>query len=163
MQCLRSYLFQLLQEDMASSASAPGSDVNGKNNPSSTSAEPQRPIQQLSSTQSTSNAIPTIQGEQAPATRRRKNHRAGKKRKNRRQSFATPGDEAGRADSARANHDLLDASNAATARPPFYRLGQSGGISSTSLDSQGLLDHRWVGLVPATSNESIEADQVVAV
>ncbi|SLM36028.1 Mg2 transporter protein, CorA-like/Zinc transport protein ZntB [Lasallia pustulata] len=127
---------------MASSASAPGSDVNGKNNPSSTSAEPQRPIQQLSSTQSTSNAIPTIQGEQAPATRRRKNHRAGKKRKNRRQSFATPGDEAGRADSARANHDLLDASNAATARPPFYRLGQSGGISSTSLDSQGLLDHR---------------------
>lgn len=127
---------------MASSASAPGSNANGQINSSLTSTEPQRPTEQLSNTQSTSNAIPTIQGEQAAATRRRKNHRAGRKKKNRRQSFATAGEEARQADSARANRDLLDASNATTARPPFYRLGQSGGISDTSLDSQALLDHR---------------------
>ena len=127
---------------MASGASAPGSNANRQNNPSSTSTDPQRPIEQLSNTQSTSNAVPTVQGEQATATRRRKNHRAGRKKKNRRQSFAAGGDEAGRADSARANRDLLDASDAATTRPPFYRLGQSGGISDTSLDSQALLDHR---------------------
>ena len=139
---------------MASSASAPGSNANTQNNPSSASTEaPQRPTEHLSNTQSTSNNVPTGQGDQAATTRRRKNHRAGKKKKNRRQSFATPGDEAGLADPARSNHDLLDAPNAATARSPFYRLGQSGGrhLSDTSLDSQALLDHRWGDSSPARS------------
>lgn len=148
---------------MASSASAPGTNANRQNDHSSTSTEPQRPIEQLSNTQSTSNVVPTIQGEQAAATRRRKNHRAGRKKKNRRPSFANGGDEAGRADSARGNRDLLDASNTATGRPPFYRLGQSGGISNTSLDSQALLDHRCVDLASATSKDFVEADRVFAV
>lgn len=126
---------------MASGESAPVSNANGQIKPSVTSTAPQRPTEQLSNTQSTSNAVPTIQGEQA-ATRRRKNHRAGRKKKNRRQSFATAGEEARQADSTRANRDLLDAPNPTTTRPPFYRLGQSGGISDTSLDSQALLDHR---------------------
>lgn len=133
---------------MASSASAAGSNANRQSNPSATSTEPQRPTEQLSNTQSTSNAVPTIQGEQAAATRRRRNHRAGRKKKNRRQSFATAGEEARQADPARVNRDLLDVSNVTTARPPFYRLGQSGGISDTSLDSQALLDHRLVCLRP---------------
>lgn len=136
---------------MSPSAPAPGSDTNSQTNPSSTSTEPQRPTEQLSNTKSTSNAIPTIQGEQATATRRRKNHRAGRKKKNRRQSFATAGDEAGRVDSARA-----DVSTSATGRPPFYRLGQSGGVSDISLDSQTLLDHRWVGLGPGTSKNPLK-------
>lgn len=133
---------------MASSASAAGSNANRESNPSATATEPQRPTEQLSNTQSTSNAVSTTQGEQAAATRRRRNHRAGRKKKNRRQSFATAAEEARQADSARVNRDLLDVSNVTTARPPFYRLGQSGGISDTSLDSQALLDHRLVCLRP---------------
>lgn len=132
--------------NMASSTSAAGSNANRQSNPSATSTEALRPTEQLSNTQSTSNAVPTIQGEQAAATRRRRNHRAGRKKKNRRQSFATAGEEARQADSARGNRGLLDAPNVTTARPPFYRLGQSGGISDTSLDSQTLLDHRLVCL-----------------
>lgn len=43
-------------------------------------------------------------------------------------------------------HDI-HASTSGTPRPPFYQLGQSGrNLSSTSLDSQALLDHRCVVL-----------------
>ena len=106
---------------------------------------PRRPTEHLLDTQSTTNAIPNLPGETAPGARRRRNHRGGaKKKKNRRQSFATSGgDGAGSVDASRSNHDLLDP-QASTARPPFYRLGQSGGrnLSDASLDSEALLDHR---------------------
>ena len=105
---------------------------------------PQRPTDRLQNTQSTTNALPTTQGE-AAAGKKRRNHRAGKKKRNRRQSFAAPGDATGNEDGARSNHEQLDAPTSSSTRPPFYRLGQSGrNLSDTSLDSQALLDHRYV-------------------
>lgn len=71
--------------------------------------------------------------DQPPQTEQRKRkHRRGGRRRRRRQSFLAP-DEAGRAPS----------SAAAETPSSFYRLGQaSGDRSTTSLDSQALLDHR---------------------
>ena len=107
------------------------------------STAPQRPAAPLKSTQSTSNAVPTVTEESA-ALKKRRNHRGGKKKKNRRQSFAPPPDNPGLEEASRSNHDLLETTISATVRPSFYRLGQSGGgnLSETSLDSQALLDHR---------------------
>lgn len=104
---------------------------------------PQRPTDRLLDTQSTSDALAAAQMDQGAAGKRRKNHRAGKKKKNRRQSFL-PGTEEGNEEPSRSNHNLQDPQNAAPPRPPFYRLGQSGGrnLSETSLDSNALLDHR---------------------
>jgi magnesium transporter len=66
--------------------------------------------------------------------RRRKNHRGGKKKKQRRKSFALPADEIAQ-DSA--NEEGLD-----EATPGFYtRPGRN--LSTTSLESEALLDHRW--------------------
>ena len=107
------------------------------------SAAPQRPTASAQNIQSTSNAAPTVTEESA-ALKKRRNHRGGKKKRNRRQSFAPTPDNPGLGEGSRSNHDLLTASMSATPRPPFYRLGQSGGrnLSETSLDSQALLDHR---------------------
>lgn len=104
----------------------------------------QRPTGALINTQSTSDAITVAQGaqgEQSTDGKKRRNHRAGKK-KNRRQSFVLPRDEAGNGDVMRSSQNLHDLPS--TARPPLYRLGQSGGmnLSETSLDSEALLDHR---------------------
>jgi len=101
---------------------------------------PQRPTGALQNTQSTSNAVPTATDE-APSLKKRRNHRGGRKKKNRRQSFAATSDAPGIGD----GHDLRESPAPITARPTFYRLGQSGGrnLSETSLDSEALLDHRW--------------------
>lgn len=104
----------------------------------------ERPTEALLHTQSTSNAVPGVQGEQAPASRKRRNHRAGKKKKARRQSFAVPEDDEGNEHRDRPGLDLRGQPHSTAARPPFYRLGQSGSrnLSETSLDSSALLDHR---------------------
>lgn len=104
----------------------------------------QRPTAALLNTQSTSNAIVLAQDDQTIVGKKRRNHRAGKKKKNRRQSFAVPGDESGNGAAMRSSQELLEQSRSAGPRPPFYRLGQSGGgtLSETSLDSEMLLDHR---------------------
>lgn len=103
----------------------------------------ERPTDTLQNTQSTSNAVPTTSGE-VPAFKKRRNHRSKKKKKNRRESFAAASDNPGLGDGARSNQEVLEAPESSTQRPPFYRLGQSGGgnLSETSLDSQALLDHR---------------------
>lgn len=77
------------------------------------------------------------------AGKRRKNHRGGKKKKNRRQSFL-PAAEEGNLGNAGPNRNTEEPQTAASQRPPFYRLGQSGGrnLSEISLDSNALLDHR---------------------
>lgn len=104
-------------------------------------SQTQRPTEALLNTQSTSTANAPAQ---ATAGKKRRNHRAGKKKKPRRQSFAVPGDESGNGAAMRSSQDLLEQSRSTGSRPPFYRLGQSGGrnMSETSLDSEMLLDHR---------------------
>jgi len=117
------------------------------------SSTSQSRTQQPTEAQTTSNSGPAEQGEQPAASRRKRTHRGGKKKRNRRQSFAAPADDTNTVNPARANQDLLDVPSSSTARPPFYKLGQSGGrnLSSTSLDSEALLDHRYGHSNPATS------------
>lgn len=126
---------------MAAPSSGNGINLMQGTNPASS----QRPTDALHNTQSTSNAVPLEPGEQPAPGRRKRTHRAGRRRRNRRQSFAAPSDDAGNVDPARSNHDLLDVPISSAARPPFYRLGQSGGgnLSNTSLESEALLDHRY--------------------
>ena len=101
--------------------------------------------QQPAEAQTTSTAASADQGELPAASRRKRTHRGGKKKRNRRQSFAAPSDDTNTTAPTRSNRDLLDVPSSSTARPPFYTLGQSGGrnLSSTSLDSEALLDHRY--------------------
>jgi len=129
---------------MAAPPSGNGTNTTQANSSNAPSGS-QRPTETLNNSQSTSNAVPLDQGEQPAASRRKRTHRGGKKKRNRRQSFAAPSDDVSNVDPARPNHDLLDVPSSSAARPPFYRLGQSGGgnLSNTSLDSEVLLDHRY--------------------
>ena len=104
---------------------------------------PQRPTNTLLNTQSTTDVLAAAQMNPGAAGKRRKNHRGGKKRKNRRQSFLT-GDEEGQVGGADPSRSIEEPQDNTTERPPFYRLGRSGGrnLSETSLDSNALLDHR---------------------
>ena len=108
-----------------------------------------RPTEALENTQSTSTVVPIAQGEQTAPTKKRRNHRGGKHKRSRRKSFAVAEDESASAEVSRSNRDLLDPSTPGPARLPIYRLGQSGGrtLSSTSLDSEALLDHRYVEMI----------------
>lgn len=103
-----------------------------------------RPTEALLNTQSTSNAIPEALRENAAPGKKRRNHRAARKKRNRRQSFVLPDERSSNSNTIRPNEDPHEQSLSATSRPPFYRLGQSGGgnLSETSLDSSALLDHR---------------------
>lgn len=127
---------------MASSSPATAADVCPRGNGDSTSsAAPPRPTQALTATHSTSASV-TIS--ESATNKKRRNHRGGRKKKSRRQSFAVPNEEDESADPARSNRDPTEPTSS-SARPPIYRFGQSGGrnLSSTSLDSQALLDHRY--------------------
>jgi magnesium transporter len=80
-------------------------------------------------------------------TKKKRKHRGKKSKRNRRQSFAAPS-EGSSVPSAipdiMAEQTGADRSNSGL-RQPFYRLGQSGrNLSSTSLESEALFDHRWV-------------------
>lgn len=132
---------------------APRPGIDRTNDREAISSTVQFDSQQPMEAQTSTNAAPADQGEQPAASRRKRNHRGGKKKRNRRQSFAAPSDDTNTADPARSNRDLLDVPSSSTARPPFYRLGQSGGrnLSSTSLDSEALLDHRYDHCNPASS------------
>lgn len=117
---------------------------------------PRRPIEGLINSQSTSDTLAA--GDPSATGKRRRNHRAGKKKKGRRQSFLPTAAE-GEEPSQKPNEPQLSG----PARPPFYRLGQSGGrnLSETSLDSNALLDHRKVNstsmiyIVDARTNTSL--------
>lgn len=104
--------------------------------------ENQRPTDTLLLTQSTSDAIRTAPSAQA-ARRKRQPHSGGKKRKARRKSFVTPGEENANDNGIRPSQTLLDQNTMSGPGPPMYRLGQNGAnMSETSLDSNALLDHR---------------------
>ena len=104
---------------------------------------PQRPTETLLNTQSTTDVLAAAQMDPGIGGKRRKNHRGGKKKKNRRPSFM-PGTEENDSGEAASSRVIEDSRDMAAIRPPFYRLGQSGGrsLSQTSLDSNALLDHR---------------------
>ena len=121
------------------------STANQRNTAGSGAQNTHRPTG-ISTYARTSNDAPNIApGEQTATGKKRRNHRAGRKKKARRQSFALGNEQEESADLESSTHDLHAASTSGTLRPPFYRLGQSGSnFSSTSLDSQALLDHRCV-------------------
>ena len=100
-----------------------------------------RPTESLLNTQSTTDVL--AGGDPNAPGKKRRNHRGGRRRKNRRQSFL-PGMQESGMDSAALGRDLNEPATSSATRPPFYKLGQSGGgnLSETSLDSNALLDHR---------------------
>ena len=107
-------------------------------NSSSQQSVPQ-PGESSKSASATQSAVPN----DPAAVKKRKNHRAGKKKRNRRKSFGQR-DDGPSMDGSRSQHSLLDNVNSSNGRPPMYRLGQSGAnLSDVSLDSQALLDHRY--------------------
>lgn len=79
------------------------------------------------------------------APRRRKNHRAGRKKNARRKSFAVPLDEIA--------HDSANSEGLDEMRQSFYSR-PSRNLSNTSIDSETLLDHRWV-LLPSWSDVTV--------
>lgn len=109
----------------------------------STAAGSQRPSENLIKMQSATGSLISTGGDQS-GPKKRRNHRAGKRKKGRRQSFlpATGEDDRGTEETDRQD----EAPTSAAARPPFYSLGQSSGrnFSETSLASEALLDHRYV-------------------
>lgn len=105
--------------------------------------QPQPPSQSQSQSQSQSNnaaasaRMPSTDG--APAKKKR--HRAGKKRRNRRQSFIAPSDTNVETDQEQQRPSLMESHRSSANQASFYRL-QSAARSNTSLESQALLDHR---------------------
>ncbi|KAL8732931.1 MAG: hypothetical protein Q9181_003780 [Wetmoreana brouardii] len=135
---------------MASSNSNPAADAGVQDkNPLSSSTAPSRPTQGLTNARSTQASVTIAEG---ATSKKRRNHRGGKRKKSRRQSFAVPNEEDETANPARSNQDLTEPQTASSARYPIYKLGQSGGrtVSSSSLDSQELLDHRCVNAFVST-------------
>ncbi|KAF2152660.1 cora-domain-containing protein [Myriangium duriaei CBS 260.36] len=78
-----------------------------------------------------------------PGPVKKRKHRGGRKRKNRRQSFAAPSESTvtARDDEPDRRPSLLDGPRQGVASNSLFRL-QSGNRSNTSLESEALLDHR---------------------
>ena len=135
---------------MAAPTPKAGPGPSGRDSSTGTNPPAHRPAEALLNTQSTSDVLAAAQGDPNVGSKRR-NHRGGKKRKkNRRQSFLPAAAEEEEVDPARSNPNLHEPATSTAPRPPFYRLGQSGGrnLSETSLDSNALLDHRYSYLYP---------------
>ncbi|KAL9594130.1 MAG: hypothetical protein Q9179_005533 [Wetmoreana sp. 5 TL-2023] len=106
---------------MASSNSNPAADAGAQdNNASSSSTGPSRPTQALTDTRSTQASVTISEG---ATSKKRRNHRGGKRKKSRRQSFAVPNEEDETANPARSNQDLTEPQTSSSARHPTYRLG----------------------------------------
>ncbi|KAL1306676.1 hypothetical protein AAFC00_005348 [Neodothiora populina] len=75
----------------------------------------------------------------APAKKKR--HRAGKKRRNRRQSFIAPSEDTNTEIERDERPSLLEVNRPSATQTSFYRL-KSAARSNTSLESEALLDHR---------------------
>ena len=91
---------------------------------------------------------------------KKKRHRAGKKRRNRRQSFIAQSDTATELEPDQ-RPSLADANRPSAAETSFYRL-KSAARSNTSLESEALLDHRSVSIarlypLPAARDADIVA------
>ena len=104
--------------------------------------EPSRPSVADLGSKSTSDALGTL-SENAAAGRKRKGHRGGKKKRGRRQSFAVDDHGTSLEEAPRISQDS-GPTPSSRSHDPFSRLYQSGArnLSSTSLESEALLDHR---------------------
>ncbi|KAL9617669.1 MAG: hypothetical protein Q9160_007544 [Pyrenula sp. 1 TL-2023] len=127
----------------------PGRSTKARDQPSETARPPMIPESSTANHKSQQGAVTTSEG-----GKKKKRHRAGKKKRNRRQSFAAPSEDSALTE-LQANRPVAEASNLQQplmANKSLYRLGNAGGnLSSTSLDSEALLDHR-------TSNHSYRQD-----
>ena len=103
---------------------------------------PLRPSVADVGSKSTSDALTTMP-ESGGVGRKRKGHRGGKKKRGRRQSFAIDDPEVTLEEAPRSSQNVGGTPSSRIA-DPFNRLYQSGGrnLSSASLDSEALLDHR---------------------
>lgn len=102
------------------------------------------PLQETSATADQSNQS---FAQAQPETKKKRKHRGKKSKKSRRQSFAAPSEETSLPSVMPEIMEDQHVGNRSTSglRQSFYRLGQPGGnLSSTSLDSECLLDHRYV-------------------
>ncbi|KAF2739560.1 cora-domain-containing protein [Polyplosphaeria fusca] len=98
----------------------------------------------------------------SPMAAKKRKHRGGKKRRNRRQSFAAPPSTVGDDDmAAEARPSLVDIAEQSSSRnsDSFYRLQRN--TSSTSLESEALLDHRDVGPLQAR-RQSVQMPSIYA-
>jgi magnesium transporter len=101
-----------------------------------------RPRDQIPGAELSSNEV------EAGGPKKKPRHRAGKKRRKRRESFVAPTEGDGGMESERVRPRLEKVTERASqeARESFYRLGRGQKGSATSLESEALLDHRYVHL-----------------
>lgn len=119
-------------------ASSPGGQATHPSQPENSTATRARVAFPHAETATRPGPAPASVSE--PGKKKRKN-RAGKKRRNRRQSFAAPHD-TDTGGMAQERPGLVDPTTASSvARDSFYRLHE-GNKSNTSLESEALLDHR---------------------
>lgn len=139
----RYQLMPTFDTDTSSVMATQGSDAgggadNGQRSQGEGTATPSRPTEALKNTQSTSAVVPPDSQSQGP--KKRRNHRSSKKKKqNRRQSFL-PGHEEEEMIPPGTSNRKAEGPLSATARPGLYR-----NTSDTSINSEALLDHRYVG------------------
>ena len=103
------------------------------------SPEPTAPQEQDGGPTSTLRVDTAATG-QGPSRKKRKDHRGGKKKRIRRQSFAAPSDDG--SGMPEISHNREDLQTQSAARLSFYRL-KGRNISNTSIESETLLDHRY--------------------
>lgn len=102
------------------------------------------PLQETSATADQSNPFST-QG--CSEIKKKRKHRGKKSKKGRRQSFVAPSDESSLPSVMPEIMEDQHVANRSSSglKQSIYRLGQPGGnLSSTSLESEALLDHRYV-------------------
>ncbi|KAI9720671.1 MAG: hypothetical protein M1812_002851 [Candelaria pacifica] len=117
------------------------SNAEGSSSTANSSSNQRGPDSSQGSQANTAQQAGQQPSQTATGSKKRKNHRSGRKKRNRRQSFA-PSIENGEGvaiESTRPNDNLRDIEESEDARPSFY--GRAN-LSSTSLDSEALLDHR---------------------
>jgi hypothetical protein len=83
----------------------------------------------------------STRGSSFQAPRKKRNHRGGKKKRSTKQSFASPDEEEDVSAVLETSEDRK--TKQSTARSPLHRL-QGRNSSNTSLESEALLDHRYV-------------------
>ena len=102
-----------------------------------------RPTDALMNIHSNLDSRASLQSNQSGA---KKKKRGGKKKKNRRQSFLPAAEEESVASGQLNRPAEAPTTAVAGTQQPFYRLAHTGvgNLSETSLDSEALLDHRYV-------------------
>lgn len=111
---------------------------------------------------SSGNAQQSEAGAAATPAKKRK-HRGGKKRRNRRQSFANTLESGDMTDDAHIRPSLADvAGHSSRGSSSFYRLRPNQNRSNDSLQSEALLDHREQAPTLQTRRPSVQMSQLLS-